>query len=119
MAATPVTILADRIPPFQWSLIEEALARCSHASVVAKDVPAQELSHAIGRHSPDVLILGSPETLRHAAVQDWLDGTGHKRRIIALQDGLRIMQLSEWRLVVKTLAGASIDTLCAAIEGRC
>ena len=119
MSSRPVTVLADRIPPLQWSLIEEAITQCANVRVVAKDIPASELRGAIDRFVPDVLILGARETFELSSLlEDWISSAAPKRRIITLFDGPRVMQLREWRLAVETLDDISIESLCAAIEGR-
>lgn len=102
-----------------WMLLSEAISRCENASVDAHNIPASELDTAIRIHAPDVLILGAPDTLGRPELLDELMNTaGPMRRIIALLDGPSLIQLREWRVATETLRDVSLNSLCAAIEGR-
>lgn len=118
MASAPLRILADRVAPMHWMLIEEAIQRCENAKVVARDVPAGDLARAIRTHTPDVLILGAPEPLdRPELFETWMTAGRPRRKIITLFDGPSRIQLQEWRIAVDFLDDVSLDSLCAAIEG--
>ncbi len=115
----PLRILADQIALMHWGLVREAIDRCANATVVARDVPANQLDHAIRTLSPDVLILGASDTLQTPSIlEDWMQSERPTRRIIALFDDPAQIELREWRIEVDTLHDLSLDKLCAAIEGR-
>jgi AmiR/NasT family two-component response regulator len=118
MASAPLRILADRVAPMHWLLIEEAIRNCENAEVVARDVPPAELEAAIRAHEPDVVILGAPEPLdRPELFEDWINAARPRRKLITLVDGPSLIQLREWRLTVDVLEDVSLNSLCAAIEG--
>ena len=119
MNPAPLKILADRIAPMQWDLIQEAIAQCNGATVVAEGVRPSDLASAISQHDPDVLILGDSGTKnRFELVDTWMMSALRQRRILTLFDGPATMSLTEWRLSHQSLTDLTLGALCDAIEGR-
>lgn len=119
MPPEPQKILADRIAPMQWALINEAIMQCHGVQVVANDIPASALADAVGRYDPDLLILGNKDTQRSIEfVHRWLQSASPRKRVLTLFEGHAAFQLSEWRIVQETLTDLSLGALRDVIEGR-
>lgn len=115
---TQIAILADCIPAMRWGLVAEAIALCPGAEVVARNVPTDRLVETVERCSPDIILLGAPETLaRGAGFAELLGPAQRSRRIITLFDGERAGRVHEWRHSTSVIEHLSIASLCATISG--
>lgn len=114
-----IPILADRISAMRWGLVAEAILQCPGAKVLARDIATENLADEISRLEPEVVILGSLESLRRGPdFTEQLARPGSVRRIISLFEDGRSGQLSEWQLSTSSVSDLSIASLCAAIAGK-
>lgn len=119
MPTQPKRILADRIAPMKWSLINEAIVQCHNVEVVANDVASSALSDAIRELHPDILILGNAKSEPQLDfVDDWLLSHRPPKRVLTLFGAYVEVQLAEWRVVHETLGDLSLSALRDVIEGR-
>ncbi|TIX49641.1 hypothetical protein [Alteraurantiacibacter aquimixticola] len=113
-----VRVLADSILPMRWGLVAEAIDQCPQTRIVAHGISPEGIPAAIEQHRPQVVILGSQESLSRG--NDFAETLGHLvsvRRVITLFDRGGVAQLREWRQSINTIEELSIESLCAAIRG--
>jgi chemotaxis response regulator CheB len=111
-------LLIDRMSPLTRAIVDEAVSQCPGIRIVAQDVPAADLVTMVTRHTPDVVLLGSPAAFGDTdAALRLLGAPRLPTRVITLFEASRGGSLIEWRRTVSRVEPLSTLSLCRALAG--
>lgn len=119
MRTAGLDILIDQMPPLLMAIVNEVVASCPGAEVVARDVPPADLLATVTTMQPDVVVLGNSASLaQEDSVVRLLAPHAAERRIVTLFGIDRGARLHEWRHRVTAIEQLSAQSLCDAIRGE-